>query len=77
MNIADQIIEAEYHYLGTMGENPKSIYLGARQWCELIRSREYRIENCKQARPVAGYIQDTFRGMNVYRLNTEDHLRVA
>jgi hypothetical protein len=77
MNIADQIIEAEYNYLGTMGENPKSIYLGKRQWYELMHSEDYQIENCKRARPVAAYIQDTFRGMNVYRLNTEDHIRVA
>lgn len=77
MSIIDQIIKAEYHYLGIMRENPKSIYLGARQWHELMRSEDYQIENCKQSRPVAGYIQDTFRGMNVYRLNTEDHLRVA
>jgi len=72
MTISEQIMKVYYEALTIGAPEPKSIYLGRREWNQL------REEMWPYLRYEAnGIAHDEFRGMRIYHVVEESHLAVS
>ena len=71
MTASEQIMKAYYEALRISATEPKSIYLGYREWGQL---REEMLPYLRYE--AKGIAHDEFRGMRIYRVIAESHLVV-